>query len=124
MGSNIFFVNLAQVRDRLQQLPQIDDVQVERKMPNEIDITITERKPIAWITSEKEVADPFASEAAFLVDARGILMKEKKLLPEYLALPLITGCASEALVPRAASLAVCASASITGLAPRVVPARK
>lgn len=99
LGLNIFFVNLAQVRDRLQQLPQIDEVQVERKMPNEIDITITERKPIAWITSEKEVADPFASEAAFLVDARGILMKEKKLLPEYLALPLITGCASEALVP-------------------------
>ena len=98
-GLNIFSVNLAQVHDRLQQLPQIDEVQVERKMPNEIDISITERKPIAWITSEKTVADPFASDAAFLVDARGILMKEKKLLPEYLALPLITGCSSEALVP-------------------------
>ena len=68
-------------------------------MPNEIDITITERKPIAWITSEKTVVDPFVSDAAFLVDARGILMREKKLLPEYLALPLITGCSSEALVP-------------------------
>ncbi len=98
-GLNIFSVNLARVHDRLQQLPQIDEVQVERKMPNEVDISITERKPIAWITSEKTVADPFASEAAFLVDARGILMKEKKLLPEYLALPLITGCSSEALVP-------------------------
>jgi cell division septal protein FtsQ len=98
-GVNIFSVNLAQVHDRLQQLPQIDDVQVERKMPNEIDIQITERKPIAWITSEKTVVDPFASDAAFLVDARGILMKEKKLLPEYLALPLITGCSGEALVP-------------------------
>lgn len=98
-GLNIFSVNLARVHDRLQQLPQIDEAQVERKMPNEIDITITERKPIAWITSEKAVADPFASDAAFLVDARGILMKEKKLLPEYLALPLITGCSSEALVP-------------------------
>ena len=74
-------------------------MQVERKMPNEIDIHITERKPIAWITSEKAVSDPFVSDAAFLVDARGILMKEKKLLPEYLALPLITGCSSEALVP-------------------------
>src|SRR4029077_9115325 len=27
----------------------------------------------------------------------GVLMKEKKLLPEYLGLPLITGCASEPL---------------------------
>ena len=98
-GLNIFSVNLAQIHDRLQQLSQVDEVQVERKMPNEIDITITERKPIAWITSEKTVTDPFASDAAFLVDARGVLMKEKKLLPEYLALPLITGCSSEALVP-------------------------
>ena len=47
----------------------------------------------------RAVTDPFASDAAFLVDARGVLMKEKKLLPEYLALPLITGCSSEALVP-------------------------
>ena len=98
-GLNIFSVNLAQVHDRLQDLAQVDEVQVERKMPNEIDIRITERKPIAWITSERTVTDPFVSDAAFLVDARGIVMKEKKLLPEYLALPLITGCSSGALVP-------------------------
>src|SRR3954465_13404169 len=98
-GRNIFGVNLAQVRDRLQQLPQVDEVQVIRKLPGEIDIRIVERKPIAWITSDKQISDPFASDVAFLVDARGVLMKEKKLLPEYLGLPLITGCTSESLEP-------------------------
>jgi cell division septal protein FtsQ len=98
-GENIFSVNLAQVRDRLLQLPQVDDVQVIRKLPGEIDVRIVERKPIAWITSDKQISDPFASEVAFLVDARGVLMKEKKLLPEYLGLPLITGCTSESLEP-------------------------
>jgi len=98
-GVNIFAVNLARVHDRLQQLPQVDEVQVVRKLPGEVDIKITERKPVAWITGEKQVADPFASDAAFLVDARGVLMKEKKLLPEYLGLPLISGCASESLEP-------------------------
>jgi Cell division septal protein len=96
-GENIFRVNLAQVHDVLQQLPQVDDVQVVRKMPGEIDIRLVERKPIAWITSEKEISDPFQSEVAFLIDARGVLMKEKKLLPEYLGLPLITGCTGESL---------------------------
>src|ERR1700740_982620 len=67
-------------------------------MPGEIDIRVVERKPVAWITSDKQISDPFASEVAFLVDARGVLMKEKKLLPEYLGLPLISGCTSEALV--------------------------
>ena len=94
-GGNVFRVNLADVRDRLQELPQVDEVQVVRKLPAELDIKILERKPIAWITREKEVPDPFASDVAFLIDARGVLMKEKKLLPEYLGLPLISGCASE-----------------------------
>jgi cell division protein FtsQ len=98
-GENVFRVNLAQVRDRLEDLPQVDDVQVVRKLPAEVDIRILERKPIAWISREKEISDPFASDAAFLVDARGVLMKEKELLPEYLGLPLISGCTSEALEP-------------------------
>ena len=96
-GKNIFKVNLARVHDSIQQLPQTDEVQVVRKLPGEIDIHVVERKPVAWITSEKEISDPFASDAAFLVDARGILMKQKKLLPEYLGLPLILGCSSESL---------------------------
>jgi cell division protein FtsQ len=96
-GENIFRVSLARVHDALQQLPQVDEVQVTRKLPGEIDIRITERKPVAWITGQKQIIDPFAAEGAFLVDARGVLMKEKKLLPEYLGLPLITGCTSEAL---------------------------
>ena len=96
-GENVFRVNLADVHDRLQELPQVDEVQVVRKLPAEVDIRVVERKPIAWITREKEVSDPFASDVAFLVDARGVLMKEKKLLPEYLGLPLISGCTSEPL---------------------------
>jgi cell division septal protein FtsQ len=96
-GANIFSVNLASVRDRIQQLPQADEVEVVRKLPSEIDIRIVERKPVAWITSEREITDPFASDAAFLVGARGVLMKQKKMLPEYLGLPLIVGCAGESL---------------------------
>jgi cell division septal protein FtsQ len=96
-GENIFKINLEEVRERLQQLPQVDEVQLVRRLPAEIDIKLVERKPIAWITSEKDMTDPFSTEGAFLVDARGVLMKEKKLLPEHLGLPLISGCKSESL---------------------------
>jgi len=96
-GENIFKINLGRVHDRIQQLPQVDEVQVVRKLSGEIDIRVVERKPVAWLTSEKEFSDPFVSDAAFLVDARGVLMKQKKLLPEYLGLPLILGCSSESL---------------------------
>jgi cell division protein FtsQ len=96
-GENIFSVNLQRVHDQLQQLPQVDEVEVTRKMPSEITVRIVERKPIAWITSDKDMADPFGAEGAFLIDARGVLMKEKKLLPEYLGLPVIAGCVNETL---------------------------
>ena len=96
-GENIFSVNLGRVRDSVQRLPQVDEVEVVRKLPGEIDIRVVERKPVAWITGEKQISDPFVSDAAFLVDARGVLMREKKLLPEYLGLPLISGCSSEYL---------------------------
>src|SRR5947208_14835191 len=55
-GENIFQVNLANVHRVLQQLPQVDEVEVVRKLPDEIDIRILERKPIAWITSEKQIS--------------------------------------------------------------------
>jgi Cell division septal protein len=96
-GENIFSVNLGRVRDSVQRLPQVDEVEVVRKLPGEIDIRVVERKPVAWITGDKQISDPFVSDVAFLVDARGVLMKEKKLLPEYLGLPLISGCSSESL---------------------------
>ncbi len=96
-GENIFSVNLGRVRDSVQRLPQVDEAEVVRKLPGEIDIRVVERKPVAWITGDKQISDPFVSDAAFLVDARGVLMKEKKLLPEYLGLPLISGCSSESL---------------------------
>jgi cell division protein FtsQ len=96
-GENVFRVNLSEVHDRLQELPQVDEVQIVRKLPAEVDIRILERKPIAWITQEKDISDPFGSDTAYLVDARGVLMKEKKLLPEYLGLPLISGCINEPL---------------------------
>ena len=96
-GVNIFSVNLGSVHRQLEELPQVDEVQVVRKMPSDIDIKIVERKPVAWITSGKELGNPFGGDGAFLVDARGVLMREKKLLPEYLGLPVIVGCSSESL---------------------------
>lgn len=62
-----------------------------------IDIQIVERKPVAWITAGQEIFNPLSPEDDFLVDARGVLMKGKKLVPEYLGLPVIAGCTNETL---------------------------
>src|SRR5438045_7182582 len=56
-GENIFRVNLGHVHRVLQQLPQVDEVEVERRLPGEIEIRFVECKPIGWIKGEKEMYD-------------------------------------------------------------------
>jgi len=41
--------------------------------------------------------DPFTSDAAFLVDARGVLMNKRSCCPNIWDWPLILGCSSESL---------------------------
>src|SRR5260370_24869507 len=66
-SENVFRVNLGRVHARLQELPQVDEVEITRKLPSEIEIRIVEPKPICWIPTEKQVADPFRSDHAYLV---------------------------------------------------------
>ncbi len=97
-GRNIFLYDLAKIRASLDALPQVERVDVERTLPNHIDIEVTERRPIAWIAAPGDT-DPTASERSFLIDARGYVMRSRKLLPDYYSLPIITGMETENLVP-------------------------
>ncbi|MHA3773517.1 FtsQ-type POTRA domain-containing protein [Verrucomicrobiota bacterium sgz303538] len=96
-GRNIFRTDLAAARSALDHLPQVERVEIQRTLPNRLDILITERQPIAWVAAPGD-ADPSTSERSFLVDTRGYVMKSRKLLPEYVHLPIIAGAETENLV--------------------------
>jgi cell division septal protein FtsQ len=95
-GKNIFSVNLTKVRESLSQLPQVDRVDIERTLPAKITISITERKPVAWLAPHAS-EDPTASDDSFLIDRKGTLIKTKKELPEYFHLPVIYGFSTDNL---------------------------
>ncbi len=96
-GINIFTVDLAKGREALDRLPQVERVELQRMLPNKIEVVITERRPIAWAVQQAG-EDPTVSEKAFLVDARGVAMRIKAKLPEYLSLPVIAGVPMENVV--------------------------
>ena len=96
-GVNIFTVDLAKGREALDRLPQVERVELQRVLPNKIEVVITERRPIAWAVQQAG-EDPTVSEKAFLVDARGVAMRIKAKLPEYLSLPVIAGVPMENVV--------------------------
>lgn len=97
VGRNIFTIDLAKAREELDRLPQVERVELQRVLPNRIDVNITERRPIAWVV-EKAGEDPTVSAKSFLVDSRGVAMRIRAKLPEYLSLPVIVGVSSENLV--------------------------
>ena len=97
-GRNIFTLELTKARTELDLLPQVERAEIQRVLPNRLDITVTERKPIAWVTGSAE-EDPTTSKKSFLIDARGVMMRSKTLLPEYYHLPVISGVAVENFAP-------------------------
>ncbi len=94
VGENIFSISLAKARAALAELPQVEQVELRRTLPNKITIEMTERRPVAWL-ADVGVPDPAAAETSFLIDAKGSLFKPKRQLPEYLRLPVIYGVQPE-----------------------------
>lgn len=89
-GVNIFKVELAKARDIIAGLPQVDRVELQRLLPNRINIEIAERKPIAWVMKNGD-DDPTQSKKAYLIDARAIPMKPRSVLQQYSHLPIVYG---------------------------------
>ena len=94
-GVNIFSVDFARVEAALREIPQVQDVRLARKLPDQIDVSITARRPIAWVAAPGETGDPSASEKSLLVDAGGFLMRPRHIMPEYFHLPAIYGAKSD-----------------------------
>jgi cell division protein FtsQ len=90
-GKNIFSINLPKVQERLGALPQVEESRIQRILPDKLVISVQERRPVAWVVPRDTNVDSFNFENAYLVDRRGILLKERSLAPEYLGLPLIVG---------------------------------
>ena len=94
-GVNIFSVDLARVEKALEAVPQVENARVVRELPDHIQVTLTARKPVAWVAAEGETGDPTSSEKSLLADARGYLMRPRHVTPEDYHLPVIYGLKSD-----------------------------
>ena len=79
-GVNILSLNLQSTRKRLLAHPDIEDADVERKLPNQLFIRIEEHQPLAVIDLGRK----------FLIDVKGKIYKEHTG-DAYDWLPLISG---------------------------------
>ncbi len=100
IGRNIFFVPLAERRRQLEQIPWIEHATVMRLLPDQIRISVIERKPIAFLRQGSQVG---------LVDANGVLLAEPPAMmaQHHYSFPVVTGIDSrDALASRRARMEV------------------
>ena len=84
IGRNIFFVPLSERRKQLEQIPWIEHATVMRLLPDQIRITVVERKPIAFVRQGAQVG---------LVDANGVLLTQppSMMAQHHYSFPVVTG---------------------------------
>ena len=88
-GENIFFVNTWEAKKSLRQNPFVEDVKIQRALPNKVTIAVTERKSVGYIVT---------SEGYVQVGEDGRLLAIQQRLSNY-NLPVISGVDLSELPP-------------------------
>src|SRR6266568_1445815 len=84
VGRNIFFVPLAERRKQLEQIPWIEHATVMRLLPDQIRVSVVERKPVAFLRQGQQIG---------LVDSNGVLltMPAAAMSQHHYSFPVVTG---------------------------------
>jgi cell division protein FtsQ len=84
IGRNIFFVPLSERRKQLEQIPWVERATVMRLLPDQIRVSIVERKPIAFVRHGSQIG---------LVDGNGVLltMPAAMMSHHHYSFPVVTG---------------------------------
>lgn len=73
LGRSVFRVPLAERRRRLLAIDWVADATVARRWPNRLEITIRERRPVAFVV--EEAAASGTGPTTLLIDADGVLLR-------------------------------------------------
>jgi cell division protein FtsQ len=84
IGRNIFFVPLNERRRQLEEIPWIEKATVMRLLPDQIRVSVVERKPVAFTRQGQQIG---------LVDASGVLlaMPAAMMAQHHYSFPVVTG---------------------------------
>jgi cell division protein FtsQ len=84
IGKNIFFIHLSERRKQLEQIPWIEKATVMRILPDQIRVSVVERKPIAFVREGQQIE---------LVDADGVVltMSPEAMTQRHYSFPVVTG---------------------------------
>lgn len=89
LDTNLLTLSLNDVRSRLERLPQVKNVRIQRDYNGSLTIEVKQRLPVAWLECAKQKFYAPLSGTGCLIDAEGVPMPCEVVTKEYLALPVI-----------------------------------
>jgi len=84
IGRNIFYIDLAERRRQLEEIPWVERATVMRLLPDRIRVDVVERQPVAFTRHGQQIG---------LVDASGVLlaMPASTMVQHHYSFPVLTG---------------------------------
>ena len=89
LGMNLMNIDLGEVRERVESLPMVTEVEVNRELPDLLEISVKEKVPLAWLSSPPHGVVPRSTANGFLIDEKGEVFRCQKLMKRFLDLPVI-----------------------------------
>lgn len=89
-GTHMLSLDLEEIRLSLENLPLVESATVERLFPSDLEIRITERRPVAWLACAEEGVLPYTAETGVLLSDDGLALKCDVVLPQFERLPVIS----------------------------------
>lgn len=86
---NLLLLKLEEVKERIESLPQVKNVNIQRELPGVLKIEVNEYKPIAWIECKSLGIKPFSSKDGYLIDDAGVPFPCLAMLSGFMKLPVI-----------------------------------
>ncbi len=80
-SGNLFFTNVGDGIEKIEELPYVENVSIERKLPDTLNIVLTERVPVIAIKDEKEFV---------LIDDEGYVLEKVETLENITLLEGVT----------------------------------
>ncbi len=88
-NDHLLDLDLESVRSAIMVLPQVEDVRVERRLPDIVSIEVWERVPIAWLECPAVGAIAYSPDQGWFIDATGRVFPCGELADTHLDLPVI-----------------------------------
>lgn len=88
-GQNLLTINLSEVRERIEQLPQVRLASIAKDLQGGLRIDVIQRHPVAWIECGKLQIARKGDGTGWLADAEGVAVPCESEVRDYRGLPVI-----------------------------------